>query len=443
MAGGIPNAAFCWKRFRCKWLWTASTEPGGDVVTLTHGPPRTIDNPIPGVEVLFPEARRRRRRRRWGWAAAAACTVLIIAVVVTVDGHTAGRNTPHRSPDVSRIVSAPAPDEIVGWTNSFHVEVISTTTGSVERILASDVALDVPGLPTLSVSSGGLVFFDSDPMEGISPPNAQGDQIYSVPISGGPVREVAPGFDPAVSPDGRTLAFVASNGVGEAPYQLANGGIELAQLSGSNITGLRILHPSNAMLGVGISNLSWSSDSQMLSFDQLNPSTDSTSSWLLAAPDQQSSLDSAVVIPLHPAGLTWGGFFAENAKGPPMGIGVLTTAENEPPLANPQKVVSIDPQSGEVVRTLFTLPEAICTSSSPSAPKDCDADFSDALDADSGSSNVLISGAIPLRYGQVSTSGLAYLLRWDPAFAKPVRVTSGVLVAAWGPPPVSSTPQPR
>ena len=405
-------------------------------MTLTGGPPRTVDKPVPDVEVLFPEARRRRRHRRLGWLAAGLCiAVVITALVVVVRGRTTGRNTPTRTPAIARIVPAQTPNEIVGWTNNFHVEVISTTTGSVERILASNVALDEPGLPTVSVSPGGVVFFDSDPIEGVSPSDAQGDQIFSVPISGGPVHEVSPGFDPAISPNGHTLAFVASNGVGEAPYQLANGGIELAQLNDSDITDVRTLHPTGAMVGAGFSNLSWSADSQTLSFDQLNPTTDVTSSWLLSAPNQQSSLDSAVAIPLHPAGLTWGGFFGESAEGHPLGIGVLTRAQNEPPLANPQKVVSIDPQSGDVVRTLFTLPEAICTSSSPLVPMDCDADFSNVLDADSGSSNVLIGGAIPLTYGQVSTSGLAYLVRWDQASARPVRVTSGVLVAAWGPRP--------
>ena len=283
------------------------------------------------------------------------------------------------------------------------------------------MALDAPGLPTLSVSSGGVVFFDSDPIEAVSPPDAQGDQIYSVPITGGPVREVAPGFDPAVSPDGRTLAFVAPNGIGEAPYQLANGGIELAQLNGSDITAARILHPTGAMVGAGISNLSWSADSQTLSFDQLDPSSDTTSSWLLSAPTQQSSLESAVAIPLHPTGLTWGGFFGDRARGRPLGIGVLTTSENEPPLANPQRVVSIDPQSGEVVRTLFTLPEAICTSSSPSTPKDCDADFSNALVADSGSSNVLVSrrDSAHIRTGQYVRARVPSSLERSPHEARP------------------------
>ena len=167
----------------------------------------------------------------------------------------AAQPTRTRSP---RIVQARAPKEIVGWTSNRDLEVVSTTTGAVERTLASNVALFAPGVPTLSVSPGGVVFFDWIPMVGISPPDAQGDQIYSVSIVGGPVHEVSPGYDPAISPDGRTLAFVASNGVGEAPYQLANGGIELAQLNGSEITGVRTLHPSGTMVGAGFSNLSWS-----------------------------------------------------------------------------------------------------------------------------------------------------------------------------------------
>ena len=254
-------------------------------MTLTGDPPRTVDNPVPDVEVLFPEARRRRRRRRTEWLAAAFCVALLVAVVAVTHSQNSDRNTPSRTRPSTRIVQVQAPNEIVGWTSSRDLEVISTTTGAVERTLASDVALFEPGVPTLSVSPGGVVFFDSVPTVGISPPDAQGDQIYSVPIMGGPMREVSPGYDPAISPDGRTLAFVASNGVGEAPYQLANGGIELAHLNGSEITGVRILHPIGTMVGVGFSNLSWSADSQMLSFDQLDPSSDVTSSWLLSDPN--------------------------------------------------------------------------------------------------------------------------------------------------------------
>jgi WD40-like Beta Propeller Repeat len=408
-------------------------------MTLISDPPRTAVKPLPDVEVLFPEARRRRRRRRLGWLAAALCIALLIAFVAVARGQTSNRSTPSRTRPFTRIVQVQTPKEIVAWTSDRELEVISTTTGAVERTLASDVALFAPGVPTLSVSPVGVVFFDSVPTVGISPPDAQGDQIYSVSIVGGPVREVSPGYDPAISPDGRTLAFVASNGVGEAPYQLASGGIELAQLNGSEITGVRTLHPSGTMVGAGFSNLSWSADSQILSFDQLDPSSDVTSSWLLSGPNAKSSLASAVEIPLHPKGLAWGGFLDSSTKGEPLGIGVQTAVQDEPPLASSQKVVSIDPQTGAIVRALFELPAAVCTSASPSTPEDCDSDFSNALDVDPASSSVLVSGAIPLTDGQVSTSGLTYLFRWATDSAKPVRLTSGVLVAAWGPGPATSS----
>ena len=251
------------------------------------------------------------------------------------------------------------------------------------------------------------------------------------------MREVSPGYDPAISPDGRTLAFVASNGVGEAPYQLANGGIELAQLNGSETTGVRTLHPSGTMVGAGFSNLSWSLDSQTLSFDQLDPTSDVTSSWLLSDPNAKSSLASAAEIPYIRRGLPGAVSWVEAQRESHWALACKPLFRTSLPLASSQKVVSIDPQTGAVVHTLFELPAAICTSPFPSAPADCDADFTNALDVDPVSSSVLVSGAIPLQYGQVSTSGLTYLFRWDRGSAKPVRLTSGVLVAAWGPRPDS------
>ena len=128
-------------------------------MTLTNSPPRTVDNPVPDVEVLFPEACRRRRRRRLGWLAA-LCLALVVAVVAFARSQTSDRNTASRTGSSTRIVQVQTPNEIVGWTSNGDLEVISAKTGAVERILASDVDLFAPGLPTLSVSPGGVVFFD-------------------------------------------------------------------------------------------------------------------------------------------------------------------------------------------------------------------------------------------------------------------------------------------
>src|SRR5271155_5242634 len=115
-------------------------------MTLTGDSPRTVDKPVPDVEVLFPEARRRRRRRRFGWLAAALCIALLIAVVAVVRGQTSDRSTTNRTRPTARIALEQTPSEIVGWTSNRDLEVISTTTGAVERTLASDVALFAPGV---------------------------------------------------------------------------------------------------------------------------------------------------------------------------------------------------------------------------------------------------------------------------------------------------------
>ena len=318
---------------------------------------------------------------------------------------------------------------------------LSTRTGAVLRTLASDVSVFAPGLPAISVTPTGAVVFDSDPIPGVSPPNARGDQIFTVPITGGPIHEVAPGFDPAVSPDGRSVAFVASNGVGEAAYVDTTGGIDIATLDGSAITGVVTLHPDATQVGQGISNLSWSPDSRRLSFDLLQPSTDSSTSWILDQLTSASSLASAVQIPLHPAGLSWNGYMGTASDGREVGIGVLTAPQEQPPLAGTQGIVSIDPRSGSVLRRLFALPAAVCTTEqTPHAPSDCNADFSNTFDVDQSGSSVLISGVVPLTTGTVSTSGLTYLYRWTHGSTKPVRVSQGVLVAAWGPSGALGTP---
>jgi hypothetical protein len=194
------------------------------------------------------------------------------------------------------------------------------------------------------------------------------------------------------------------------------------------------LHPDANQVGQGVSNISWSSDSEHLSFDLLNGSTEESTSWTLDRPVSAGSLALAEQIPLHPAGLSWGGYLGTTPGGRSRGIGVLTTARDEPPLAGTQQVVSIDPSSGRVTRRLFSLPAAVCTTpGSPSAPSDCNGDFSNALAVDGAGSSVLISGVIPLTTGVVSTSGVTYLYRWETGGTKPVRLAKDVLVATWGP----------
>jgi hypothetical protein len=224
------------------------------------------DSPVSDIEVLFKEAKVRQRRRRLGWLIVVICVAAAATLVIT--RHTGNQASTQRSRQSSLRASLPAgtPDEIVAWTSNHHVVVISTRSGAILRTLASDVAVFEPGLPDLSVSPQGEVFFNSAPIAGVSQPGAQGDQIFSVPITGGPLREVGAGFFPQVSPNGRFLAYVASNGVGEAPYMLPSGGITIATLAGDNVSSVQTLHPDARQTGQGASDLSWSPHSDRLSF---------------------------------------------------------------------------------------------------------------------------------------------------------------------------------
>ena len=401
-------------------------------MTLTHHRQGVSDSPVSDIEVLFKEAKVRQRRRRLGWLIVVICVAAAATLVIT--RHTGNQASTQRSRQSSLRASLPAgtPDEIVAWTSNHHVVVISTRSGAILRTLASDVAVFEPGLPDLSVSPQGEVFFNSAPIAGVSQPGAQGDQIFSVPITGGPLREVGAGFFPQVSPNGRFLAYVASNGVGEAPYMLPSGGITIATLAGDNVSSVQTLHPDARQTGQGASDLSWSPDSDRLSFSLLNGGNDTTTSWTIALASADGSLASAQQIPLRP-GLSWSGYWKTAKNGEHVGIGVRTSPPVDYPstLAGSQAIVTIDLSTGKAIERLFRINgAAVCTTSVPS---DCQADFVNPLTVDGVGTSVLVGGAIPLAYGSVSTSGKSYLYRWSTGDSQPVRLTPGVLVATWGP----------
>jgi hypothetical protein len=407
-------------------------------MALTHSPTPLADQPPAAAEALFEEARRRRRRRRIGWLViVVVCAALAASAAYAQASHRTTRPpTTARPPTAERPLPAGTPADIVGWLSSDQVVVIDTRTGAVVRTLATGVSVEAPGLPDLTVSPGGRVYFDSAPIAGVSPRDAEGDQIYSVPIIGGPVVEVGPGSDPQVSPNGQLLAYIASDGVGEAPYLFPGGGIDVATLAGDRVADVRTLHPDPAQEDQGASDLSWSPDGQRLSFDLLGSAADTTTSWTIAPAGAGSSLGTAQQIPLQSAGLTWNGYWRVGRTGVALGLGVLTSPSSGQPLAGTQRVVTIDPSTGGVVHRLFSVSGAVCTASAPpSVPSDCDADYSNALSVDGAGTSVLVGGAIPLSYGQVSTSGLTYLYRWSVGSTQAVRLTRDVLVASWGPPP--------
>ena len=395
---------------------------------------RGLTDPLPpDVEVLFREARQRRQRRRRVGLVLFLCAALIITALalVTAGGNTFKSGVGHRPPARSYLPVG-TPSEIVGWTSRFQLVVLATRTGAVLRTLASNISLAAPGLPAISVTPGGEVYFDSTPISGVSPPGAQGDQIFRVPLAGGPLVEIGPGYDPQVSPSGEFLAYVASNGVGEAPYLDANGGIVIASLMSGAVSRVQTLHPSDGQLNQGVSDLSWSPDSHRLSFELFDSSTQTTTSWTIASTSAGGTMASAEQIPLQRAGLAWLGYLKTSTTGAPLGVGVLTAAARYPSLTDAQTIVAINPTSGNIVDRYFSLPAAICTPYPP--PANCVSEFSNPVSVDSIGSSLLVAGAIPTVVGGwLTTSGKSYLYRWSTGSSKPVKLKEGVLSATWGP----------
>src|SRR5882757_4109659 len=95
--------------------------------------------------------------------------------------------------------AAAMPSRVVVWTAGFKIEVLSSRTGRLIRTLAANVSL-YRGIPTLAVSATGVVYFDD--VRGAD------EWVLAVPLAGGPVTAVAEGRDPAISPNGRLLAYV-------------------------------------------------------------------------------------------------------------------------------------------------------------------------------------------------------------------------------------------
>lgn len=323
------------------------------------------------------------------------------------------------------------PSTIVGWTASDTLGVISTRTGRIERTLATGVSVFAPGLPAVSVTPDGTVFFESAAAAGLPLGTTTGDQILSVSVEGGPVREVGPGSDPDVSANGRYLAFIApdpAGASGEAPYLVPPVGIDIATLSSTGaVTAVRTLEPGSAQINRGASDLSWSADSDSLSFDLYDPQTRLTSAWTVAVNSDPTSLADAVPIPLHQSGLTWNGYFTMGPRGRPQGIGVLPSRTG-----NGQTVVTIDAKTGRTIRKLFTIPAAVCAQVNPAQAGGCSSLFSNPLNADPPRSSVLVAGAIPYVHGTPTTSGATYLYVWHPGLRHPIRLTGHVDVASWG-----------
>lgn len=372
-------------------------------MTVVDRPRLPSDNQF--AQDLFEEARRRRwrRYRRWtslivGLSGVGAFILLTVARTGTQGGaHRVGQGT-----QTTRLPLAPIPPEMVVWRSNFRIDVISSTTGKLIRTLATDVAL-FRGTPQPTASPSGTVYFDD---AGIAP----NERILSVALSGGPISFVADGQDPAVSPNGRFLAYLTYVQVSPWPEAI----VVRDLLTG---TTKRWQYSAN---GPDISRLTWAPDSQTLAFSGYSRSPDKQSltlgAWQLNVASPSGSLDVVQRLPL-PTGMEWVGFMSQ-------GQGIVVSQHRETSRRSSTFTLSV--LNTSTGRTIARL---------PSVHGQLGVD--NVFDGAEGTVQLDLSAQHLAIVGTGSGNGTLY--RWTigdqphHVSSRPIAVATGVLGAAWAP----------
>ena len=260
------------------------------------------------AQALFEEARHRRRRRHRviGLGLTIALVIAALMVFLFQAGGTptpspeSGRGTPIAAPSIP-----PMPTQIVVWSQTspgtLSIQVILSKTGHVIRTLAVDDGL-FRSSPQPSVSADGTVYFD-DSIGGSAPTNPgplPREQIMSVPLDGGAVSVVAQGHDPAVSPNGRLLAYQTFTDITDAPEAIVVQNL----VTGASTTWQFATNAPEISNG-----LSWSPDSRSLAFQSetvVNRVWDLNTRVIdLSSPNRSLDDTPLISLPLCPAPTPW------------------------------------------------------------------------------------------------------------------------------------------
>lgn len=273
------------------------------------GRPVEEDGTAAAAQALFEEARQRRRHRRRVFGLGLTIALLIAALIVFL---IQARGTPTAPPKsgggilIAGPSVPPMPTQVVVWTQTspgtLSIQVISSKTGHVIRTLAVDDGL-FRSSPQPAVSAlTGTVFFD-DAIGGSAPPNPgplPREQLMSVPLGGGAVSVVAQGHDPAVSPNGRLLAYQTFTDITDAPQAI----VVQDLVTGASTTWQFATNAPEISNG-----LSWSPDSRSLAFqsETLVHGVWNLNTRIIDLSSPNRSLDDTrlISLPLCPAPTNW------------------------------------------------------------------------------------------------------------------------------------------
>ena len=323
------------------------------------------------------EPRRRRvpaaRVALAGFAAAVVIALLVTLVAVVRDdnGGTGVTATP----------GGVAPSQIVAATEDGRLVVLDAATGAEIRTLAD--GLDA-GTTVAVTPDGERVFFDRRSSPQSDPPR----ELLTVPTGGGePDRLIGGAGQPAVSPDGRLLAFVR--------YQPP--GLQVVEVPDTfegwipNVVGDgEVSGTSQAVLAP-----SWAPDSRHIAYTVVAPEGSPPRVTELG---YGMRLDAVPPIPVPLVSCAVTSYLGDT------GLVVLTRGGD--------RAIAVDPASGREVRELFRGPGLGCGADRPPA-------------SDPSGAHLLYvtSGAAPELY------------RWSEGDAEPIKIADGIVAAAWLAPP--------
>jgi hypothetical protein len=280
------------------------------------------------------------------------------------------------------------PADVVVW-NTSSIELRSARTGRLVRTLAPAGMFCCD--ESISVSHG-TVYFEAD--------LARRYWVESVPLRGGHISKVTEGQFPAVSPDGRLLAYV------NYPTSTRGPAIVVRNLRTGTSRSWGF-----ASFAHGIDCcLSWSPDDAVVYFQEAGPTL---------GPDATHALDirSGGSLDRAPRLGMGSGLHLAAVLGPRTALAVQSTGTGTLGRSGREELVTISLPGGQVMRRLLVVPGGgIAVSNSFDGTEGTVA-------ADSSGRYLLISCLGPGGYGE--------LYRWAAGTGKPVPIASGVFGAAW------------
>jgi hypothetical protein len=295
------------------------------------------------------------------------------------------------------------PSQVVVLAGGFKIQVLSSRTGRVVRTLVSNVGL-FQGLPTIAVSPAGVVYFGT----------ARGPEqwIESIPLTGGPITTIGPGDMPAISPDGRLLAYLAWTVKIYPPNTPARDMTSAPEaIVVRNLATGAVRRWAFTSDVPAVSSLSWSPDSRFLAYTSL-----SWASGFQPPPDVTQLLDtqaggtltSARRIPLAP-GLEWAGFLT-----PQIALAVTPYPAAQ---GRQQTLVAVAIRTGRILGPLIRLPsQELFTSNAWDGTEGT-------ITADPTGRYLLIATSGPHGYGEI--------LRWAIGERHLAGLAAGAIRAAW------------